>query len=144
MWIHIIAIISLLLLFLYKSIKKPNRFPPGPPRLPIVGSLSFINHGCEIHSNVEVQWVDHNKCHISFVKRIKKGEELLYQYPKQNRYCYQTSSKFKCIRCQEKEDMERQIKSIRKSQRIKESRKKRKIQTSERNKRNNSSKKTGK
>ena len=42
MWIHIFAIICILL-FLYKAIKKPNRFPPGPPRLPIIGSLPYIN-----------------------------------------------------------------------------------------------------
>ena len=98
--------------------------------LPIVGSISFINHGCPVHSNVKVQWVDQYNCHIIFVKKIKKGEELLYNYPKENRYCYQTSSKFICIRCQE---------SVQKSERIK-----RKIQTSERNKCNDSSKKTKK
>jgi hypothetical protein len=42
MWLHIFAIIFILLLFAYKSTKKPNRFPPGPPRLPVIGSLPYI------------------------------------------------------------------------------------------------------
>ena len=84
--------------------------------LPIVGSISFINHGCTKHSNVEVEWVDVYTCRISFMKKIKKGEELLYTYPEENTYCNQTS--FDCIRCQEMKDKKRELAHIRKSQRI--------------------------
>jgi len=34
--------VLLVLIFIYKSTRKPNQFPPGPPRLPIIGSLPYI------------------------------------------------------------------------------------------------------
>ena len=34
--------IFLLLILIYKGTKKPRKFPPGPPRLPIVGSLPYM------------------------------------------------------------------------------------------------------
>lgn len=43
MWIQIGVIFIFILLLIYKGTKKPNRFPPGPPRLPIIGSLPYIN-----------------------------------------------------------------------------------------------------
>ena len=42
MWIPIFVIIALLILLTYKGTKKPKSFPPGPPRLPIIGSLPYI------------------------------------------------------------------------------------------------------
>jgi len=42
MWIYICAILCLGVLLLYKSTKKPNRFPPGPPRLPFIGSIPYM------------------------------------------------------------------------------------------------------
>ncbi|KAG8234638.1 hypothetical protein J437_LFUL019633 [Ladona fulva] len=40
MW-FLVAILVVLLV--YWVFSKPNNFPPGPPRLPLVGSLPFIN-----------------------------------------------------------------------------------------------------
>ena len=38
-----IGIVVLLIgLLLYKGTRKPKRFPPGPPRLPVVGSLPYM------------------------------------------------------------------------------------------------------
>ena len=42
MWIPILIIAALLILLTYKGTKKPKRFPPGPPRLPVIGSLPYI------------------------------------------------------------------------------------------------------
>ena len=35
-------VVLLFILLLYKGTKKPKKFPPGPPRLPVVGSLPYI------------------------------------------------------------------------------------------------------
>ena len=35
-------IAALLILLTYKGTKKPKCFPPGPPRLPVIGSLPYI------------------------------------------------------------------------------------------------------
>ena len=35
-------LVSLLAFLLYLSTRKPKNFPPGPPRLPVVGSLPFM------------------------------------------------------------------------------------------------------
>ena len=35
-------IFVLLILLTYKGTKKPEHFPPGPPRLPVIGSLPYI------------------------------------------------------------------------------------------------------
>ena len=32
----------LLLIWLYQSTRKPKNFPPGPPRLPVLGSLPYM------------------------------------------------------------------------------------------------------
>ena len=58
---------------------------------PLVGTISFINHGCNNHSNVELKWVDEEKCHVSLVNRIEKGEEILLEYPK--------NYSFRCMKC---------------------------------------------
>ena len=42
MWIPILIIAALLILLTYKGTKKPKCFPPGPPRLPVIGSLPYI------------------------------------------------------------------------------------------------------
>ena len=34
--------LSVVLLLIFKSTRKPKKFPPGPPRLPIVGSLPYM------------------------------------------------------------------------------------------------------
>ena len=38
-----IAVVALLGILWYKSTRKPERFPPGPPKLPLVGSLPYLN-----------------------------------------------------------------------------------------------------
>lgn len=38
-----IVFFALLAIFLYKSTRKPEKFPPGPPKLPMVGSLPYLN-----------------------------------------------------------------------------------------------------
>ena len=35
-------VVLLIALLLYKSTRKPKCFPPGPPRLPVVGSLLYM------------------------------------------------------------------------------------------------------
>ena len=40
--ILILIIVALVAYLIYKGTKKPQKFPPGPPRLPIIGSLPFI------------------------------------------------------------------------------------------------------
>ena len=42
MWIPVLIIAALLILLTYKGTKKPKCFPPGPPRLPVIGSLPYI------------------------------------------------------------------------------------------------------
>lgn len=42
MWIQILVIFVLFVVLLYKGTRKPKRFPPGPPRLPIVGSMPYV------------------------------------------------------------------------------------------------------
>lgn len=42
MWEATCIVILLVVLLLYKGTRKPKRFPPGPPRLPIVGSLPYM------------------------------------------------------------------------------------------------------
>ena len=42
MMLIIVSVLTLLLLLIYKSTRKPEKFPPGPPRLPIIGSLPYI------------------------------------------------------------------------------------------------------
>ena len=37
-----VVIFALLAYLAYKSSRKPDRFPPGPPKLPIVGSLPYL------------------------------------------------------------------------------------------------------
>ena len=37
-----LILVSLLAFLLYLSTRKPKNFPPGPPRLPMVGSLPFM------------------------------------------------------------------------------------------------------
>ena len=34
--------LSIIMIYMYKCTKKPHRFPPGPPRFPMIGSLPFI------------------------------------------------------------------------------------------------------
>ena len=34
--------VLLLVFLIYKSTRKPKNFPPGPPRLPVVGSLPYM------------------------------------------------------------------------------------------------------
>jgi hypothetical protein len=36
------AFVVLLLVRIYKSTRKPDKFPPGPPRLPVVGGLPYL------------------------------------------------------------------------------------------------------
>ena len=62
--------------------------------IPLVGTVSFINHGCNNHSNVEIKWIDKEKCHVSLVNNIEKGEEILYSYP--NNYS------FRCMKCKKR------------------------------------------
>ena len=33
---------GLLVYLIYKSSRKPEKFPPGPPKLPLVGSLPYL------------------------------------------------------------------------------------------------------
>ena len=40
--ILIAIFITLLSIWIYRSTRKPERFPPGPPRLPFVGSLPYM------------------------------------------------------------------------------------------------------
>ena len=35
-------LILLIVLLICKGTRKPKRFPPGPPRLPVVGSLPYM------------------------------------------------------------------------------------------------------
>ena len=35
-------IVLLFVLLIYKATRKPKNFPPGPPRLPVVGSLPYV------------------------------------------------------------------------------------------------------
>ena len=35
-------IVLFLVLLIYKATRKPKNFPPGPPRLPVVGSLPYM------------------------------------------------------------------------------------------------------
>ena len=39
-----IVFFALLAYLVYKSTRKPERFPPGPPKLPIVGSLPYLEN----------------------------------------------------------------------------------------------------
>ena len=42
---------TLIAYYFYQGTRKPDKFPPGPPKLPVVGSLPFINKkGSFIHS----------------------------------------------------------------------------------------------
>ena len=71
MWIHIFAITFILLLVLYKSTKKPNRFPPGPPRLPIIGSLPYINGKLKTSDNPSlVHGIMQGKYFVQQIKQI--------------------------------------------------------------------------
>ena len=35
-------LLAIFLHFLYKCFKRPDEFPPGPPHLPIIGSIPFL------------------------------------------------------------------------------------------------------
>lgn len=41
-WNFVVVIVILLVVWIYKRTKKPDKFPPGPPRVPIFGSLLFL------------------------------------------------------------------------------------------------------
>ena len=60
---------------------------------PLVGTISFINHGCEEHSNVKLQWVGKESCHVVLLNNVLKGEEVLCLSP--NKYG------FICFKCKE-------------------------------------------
>ena len=50
MYLYIIFV-TLAVYWLFTQMKKPYKFPPGPPRLPVVGSWPFIQvKGSFIHS----------------------------------------------------------------------------------------------
>ena len=38
-----IVFFALLIYLVAKSFRKPERFPPGPPKLPIVGSMPYLS-----------------------------------------------------------------------------------------------------
>ena len=38
-----IIFFALLGYFFYKGTRKPEKFPPGPPKLPMIGSLPFLS-----------------------------------------------------------------------------------------------------
>ncbi len=38
----LLIFVALLLVWIYQSTRKPKNFPPGPPRLPIVGGFPFM------------------------------------------------------------------------------------------------------
>jgi hypothetical protein len=38
----LLIFVILLLVWIYQSTRKPKNFPPGPPRLPVVGGLPFM------------------------------------------------------------------------------------------------------
>ena len=42
------VLVVLLTWLCWRSTRKPSRFPPGPPKFPIVGSLPFLNR-CHLH-----------------------------------------------------------------------------------------------
>ena len=42
MGILLLIILVLIFFILYSGTKKPKHFPPGPPRLPVVGSLPYM------------------------------------------------------------------------------------------------------
>ena len=42
MMLVVVVVLVLFVLFIFKSTRKPSRFPPGPPRLPLIGSLPYI------------------------------------------------------------------------------------------------------
>jgi len=46
---------GLLAYLIYKSSRKPEKFPPGPPKLPLIGSLPYLGTtGSFAHSIIEV------------------------------------------------------------------------------------------
>ena len=40
--IFLTILLAIFLQFLYKWFKRPDNFPPGPPHLPIIGSIPFL------------------------------------------------------------------------------------------------------
>ena len=70
-----------------------QRIDKNGEEIPLVGTISFINHGCNNHSNVELKWVDEEKCHVSLLRNIEKGEEILCSYPK--------NYTFRCMKCKQ-------------------------------------------
>jgi hypothetical protein len=50
MYLYVI-LFTLIAYWIYLRTRKPAKFPPGPPRLPVLGSLPFIDvKGSFVHS----------------------------------------------------------------------------------------------
>ncbi|KAK4873493.1 hypothetical protein RN001_015522 [Aquatica leii] len=58
MFLHTVVFVVIILYFCYIAVKKPRNFPPGPPWMPVLGSLPYLH---------------------SFSKRVKNSQHVVLQ-----------------------------------------------------------------
>ncbi len=51
----ITTVIILFLIWVYKRTQKPEAFPPGPPRVPVLGSVPFLKGKSFLHIMVDLK-----------------------------------------------------------------------------------------
>ncbi len=52
----VVAVLFVLLIsWIYKKIQKPRNFPPGPPRLPLLGSVPFLSGANFLQNTIDLK-----------------------------------------------------------------------------------------